>query len=134
MPTRRRRDDYLPGVPNDVLMGTGQGSLSVPYDRADPMAGNAGGAPAPDAGAAAAVPPSPSGPTLGLAGLGGAGGAGGLGGLPQLADAGAGGQSTDALSNTDLEQLMNSPDISPEERQMIEQVIMEAARRNLAAG
>jgi len=29
---------------------------------------------------------------------------------------------------------MNSPDISPEERQMIEQVIMEAARRNLAAG
>lgn len=38
------------------------------------------------------------------------------------------------MSNTDLEQLLNSPDISPAERAQIEQIIMEAARRNLATG
>ena len=135
------------------IMGVGQGAGDIPYDRTDPAA--EGGEPAPADVMAGAqgqgMDPSqdPSmmganvGPTMGLAQRGGDMGTP----VDQAGAMGAGAEdlapTTDMLSDQelsavdspgapDMEQILNDPSLSPEDRAMIEQQILMAARRQMA--
>lgn len=132
MPTRRRKDDFLPEVPQDVL-AAGSGPTDIPYDRSNPVVDNGAGG-----GGGQAAPPVPDqgAPAVGgLASLGAAGdqGAGGVGGLAAL---GAGG-STDQLTGQDLASLGGGGDpisqlaaMAPEQ---VKALVLEAARRSMMA-
>lgn len=135
---RRRKDDFLPEVPKEVLgVGSGGGE-SIPYDRSNeaPELGGAMGAGLPPGDAPAegmpgtAIPDPNTAPTLGLAqlGLGEAGADPSMMGLPEMPG------STDQMSDIGLAEdpteLLSDPSLTPEQRAALEQEIMMAARRN----
>jgi hypothetical protein len=131
------------------IMGVGQGAGDIPYDRTDPAVD--GGEPAPAdvmAGAQSQADPyggANVGPTMGLAQMGGGGDmstpvdqAGAMGAGPEdmapttdmLSDQEL--SAVDSQGAPDMEQILNDPSLSPEDRAMIEQQILMAARRQMA--
>lgn len=131
---RRRPDDWLPEVPEDVL-GPGQGGdPDVPFDQTAP---EEAGVPIP-AEAPAEIPVDPAGgdaaPMPGLVP-----GVGAVGGAP----ASPGNVSSDMLSDADLAAMgggedmaaaFEDPNTAPADLRMMQERLALAARRRLAGG
>lgn len=120
------------------ILGTGMGGGDIPYDQTDPAAQDvmAGAQQAPPPEAADPYGGANVGPTMGMGSP-----------MDQAGAMGAGPEdmapTTDMLSDNelaavddpsapDLDQLINSPELTPEDRAMLEQQILMAARRQAA--